>query len=185
MSTRTVTKIPPAPDISDWQMTRAMETLLALRSQLAAIDPTIEDDPRLYEDMLDAEGGDALTVLENVIRSSNEDDRLAELAKTNKADLAQRQSRFERRRDVKRRAAFAAFSALDLPTMQRHDFTAFRHAGRSHVLITNIDASDLQPFVRIEKIPDKDGIGKELRAGRRLEGAELSNPEPGLTVRVR
>jgi hypothetical protein len=175
--------IPAEP--TAWQLSRALEQLLALRQELAAIDPAIEDDPRLYLDMLDGEGGDALSVLTATIRSSIADDRRAEAAKAHKADIAARQAGFERSRDLKRRAAFAAFETLNLPRITEWDFTAYRHKGVPHVLITNIDASALGAFVRIEKVPDKLGIAAELRQGKRLDGAELSNPEPGLTVRTR
>lgn len=170
---------------SGWQLQKALEALLAVRAELAAIDPTIEDDETLYGDMLEGEASDAIAVIVATIRSSCADDRHAEAAKAHKADIAARQARFERARDIKRRAAFAAFDILNLPKITEHDFTAYRHKGVPHVVITNIDANDLQPFVKIEKTPDKLAIKALLKLGERLDGAELSNPEPGLSVRVR
>jgi hypothetical protein len=185
MNTRTAAKTADSPTPSDWQLNQALQILLTTAEALAAIDPTIKDDEKLYADMLEGEAGNALGIIESLIRSSNADDRLAEAARAEKADLAARQARFERRCEIKRAKAFAALEMLGMTRMERADFTAFRHKGFSHVVITDIDAGDLQPFVRIEKTPDKVAIGRLLKAGQDLDGATLSNPEPCMQVRVR
>ena len=57
-------------------------------------------------------------------------------------------------------------------------------AGQPRVIITD-EARLPEQFVRIKREPDKHLIASHLKAGERVEGAELSNSEPTLAVRVK
>ena len=169
---------------SPGETARAMEILMGAREELLSIDPMIALDTKLFQDMLEGEGGDAMDILANIVRQGVEADAMAEMIKARRAMLADRQDRFEKRREVLRRRARDALIALDLPLLETEDFTASITAGKTHVIITNEKALP-DGFCRFTRAPNKDEIGEALRAGGRVEGAELSNPEPGMTVRLR
>ena len=171
---------PPSP----FALARAMAVLATVREELLAIDPNAIEDVALFQDTLEGEGGDALDLLANVVRQSIEAEALAEAVKTRKADLAARQTRFERRQEVLRRIARDALQALGLPKLEMPDFTASVANGRAKVLVTD-DKALPDAFVRITRAPDREAIGEILRAGKQVRGATLSNPEPTLTVRAR
>lgn len=180
----TLTKAVPTAPPSPFKMQQAMTILAGLRDTLLAIDPTIADDPRLFADMLEGEGGDAVAVIERVIRASIDADCMAEAAKLRKQDIAERQTRYERRCAALRKVAFDVLEALGLPRLEREDFTASVGDRAGKVIITDEKALP-KAFTRTTIEPDKTLIAAELKAGRRVRGAVLSNPERGLTIRTR
>jgi hypothetical protein len=171
---------PPSP----YELERAVTALLTLRDQLLDIDPDLADDAQLWANSLDGEGGEALDVVDLLIRASIDADGLAIAAKVRGQEIAERQKRFELRRNSMRRAAFAIFDALQLHKHEREDFTASIRAGTPHVDITD-DKALPDEFVRIKREPDKALIGEALKRREEVPGAVLSNAGPSLAVRRR
>ena len=100
------------------------------------------------------------------------------------AELKARQQRFEQRCDAMRSLAFklmqqAAVKKVELPLA-----TLSIRAGQPRIIITN-EAALPSDCVRIKREPDKIAIKEHLARGEPVPGAELSNSEPVLAVRIK
>ena len=169
---------------SAFRLEQAMSALMEKRDQLLREYPEMADDDRLLSDMLDGESGDAMEVIDRVIRAAIEADMLAKGAKERRNEIAERQARFERRRDNLRAMAFAAFEAIGMSKREAPDFTASIRAGTASVVITD---EKLLPeaLIRVKREPDKTLIGAALKNGREVPGATLSNPMPTIAIRTK
>ena len=116
---------------------------------------------------------DILEVLDRVVEHAISDKKLAELAR-------ERASRIEARSVRAREIARDIVEALEVSPLERPVYTASLTWPRKPV-VTN--AEEL-PDTYIRHAPDLVAIGKALRAGETIPGAELKNPEPQLTIRV-
>jgi hypothetical protein len=116
---------------------------------------------------------DIMEVLDRVIESSIADKKLAEMAR-------ERARRIEARADRTREIATRIVEALAISPLERPVYTASLTFPRKP-LVTN--AEEL-PDTYIRHAPDLVAIGKALRAGETIPGAELRNPEPTLTIRT-
>lgn len=163
-------------------MQRAIERLMEIRFSLEEDDPSITNDPKLYGDMLEGEGGNAMDVIARYVRGAINAEALAEAARVRRADLADRVARFDRRAERLREAVRDAMQILGLKRLEQADFTASVQNGPVGVRITNEDILD-HKYCRITRAPDKIVIGKALKAGEIVEGAELSNPQAILVIR--
>lgn len=172
---------PPSP----YRMAQATAVLLAVRKRLLDEFPDIATDERLFVDMLDGEGGDAIDVLDRVIRASIHAHDMAEAASRRMEALAAREERFERREQMLRGAAFAAMEALELPALNREDFdvTVGNSGGRA-VIITDEELIP-ESYDRISVTKDKAAIRADLLAGKHVPGAELANASPTLRIRTK
>ena len=185
MSTTTRSRRPAPIVPSAWQMEQAMTELLKLRDALLAADPSMADDPALFADMMEGEDTtDALGTLARVLRSSIEDDLLADAAKLRKADIAERQKRFEQRRDAKRRVAQSALEALGLSRLEQEDFTAsvINTAGGIDVPDPTKLAAEYQ---RVTVEANKTAIAAAFKEGKAVEGASRGNGGRSLSLRTR
>lgn len=112
-------------------------------------------------------------------------DRLAECALADKMLAAvadERAKRLEKRSDAVRDVICQMLEALDLGESLERGFYTASLSHRSHVIVTDQDKLP-QSLLRIS--PDKTLIAKLLRKGEQLEGAQLSNPEPSVSLRTR
>ena len=116
---------------------------------------------------------DIMEVLDRVIESSIADKKLAEMAR-------ERAKRVEERSQKSREIALRIIEALGVSPLTRPVYTASLTYPRKP-LVTNADEL---PKEMIREAPDMVAIGKALRAGETIPGAELKNPEPQLTIRV-
>ena len=112
-------------------------------------------------------------LLDKIVEWSIADKKLAELAR-------ERARRIEARSDRAREIATRIVEALGVSPLERPVYTASITYSRKP-LVTNADAL---PGTFIRHAPDLVAIGKALRAGELIPGAELKNPEPQLTIRV-
>lgn len=171
---------PPSP----FAVQRAMTVLLEARERLLTVEPGIEQDERLYLDCLDGESGDAFEIIDRIIAAAIDAEALAEHASRRMAEIAERRARFKRRNEQLRGVAFAMLEALGITKLERADYSAAIRAGSPHVIVT--DAAALpDAMVRVKREPDKTLIGTALKAGNTVDGAQLSNSAPALTIRVR
>jgi hypothetical protein len=116
---------------------------------------------------------DIMEVLDRVVESSIADNKLAELAR-------ERAKRVEERARKSREIALKIIEALGVSPLHRPVYTASITYPRKP-LVTDSRSLPVE-FVRLA--PDLVAIGKALRAGETIPGAELKNPEPQLTIRV-
>ncbi len=174
----------PSRPPSSYKVMLAANELAKLRETLLAIDPTIERDQRLFGDMLEGEGGDALAVIEQLIEASIEAADMAYVAKERLTALAERKARFERRRDAFRTVALQVLERINLRKLERPAWTASITNRPNRVLITDESALD-DNYIRVIREPDKAAITEALKAGDNVPGAALSNGGIGLTVRTR
>ena len=112
-------------------------------------------------------------LLDKIVEWSIADKKLAELAR-------ERARRIEARSDRTREIATRIVEALGVSPLERPVYTASITYSRKP-LVTNADAL---PGTFIRHAPDLVAIGKALRAGELIPGAELKNPEPMLTIRT-
>ena len=146
---------------------RAMSAAMQIISEL----PDNEDHALLLGS-LDGET-DIFEVLDRVVESSIADNKLAEAAR-------ERAKRVEERARKSREIALRIIEALQVSPLERPIYTASITYPRKP-LVTNADEL---PDTYIRHAPDMVAIGKALRAGETIPGAELRNPEPQLTIRV-
>lgn len=171
-------------DISPYKLEQAMSALLSARQRLLAEDPDIAADERLFSDMLEGEAGDAMEMLDRVLRASVHARDMSDAAQARAEEITARYNRYKRRAEALRGVAFAVMDALDLRRRELPDLTASIAAGRPSVMVTD-EASLPEAFVKIERKPDKTIIGAALKAGNIVPGAALSNSLPTLQVRTK
>lgn len=169
---------------SAWQMEQAMSVLLATAARLREDDPELMQDERLFADMLEGETGDAMEVLDRVIRASIVAASFAKEATERAGAIAERATRYRLRADALRGCAFAALTALELPKREQPDFTASVRAGQPNVFIED-EAAVPDPLCRVTRTPDKTLIRAALKGGSTVAGAVLLAGIPSLSVRTR
>ena len=155
-------KLPSAIAIQN-AMSAAMEAISTLPD---------DDDHELLLGVIEGQS-EILEVLDKIVEWSIADKKLAELAR-------ERARRIEARADRAREIATRIVEALQVSPLERPVYTASITYPRKP-LVTN--AGEL-PNAYIRHAPDMIAIGKALRAGETIPGAELKNPEPQLTIRV-
>jgi len=145
----------------------------AMSAAMAAISALPDDeDYGLLISTVEGES-DILEVLDRVVEHAVADSKLAELARL-------RARRIEARADRARDIATRIVEALAISPLERPVYTASITYPRKP-LVTNADEL---PREYIRESADMIAIGKALRAGETIPGAELRNPEPQLTIRT-
>ena len=100
------------------------------------------------------------------------------------ATLKARCDRFEQRSDAMRALAFKVLVQAGVKKLELAAATLSIRAGQSKVIVT--DEARLPPdCIRTRTEPDKVAIKDRLARGEPVDGAELSNSEPTLAVRVK
>jgi Siphovirus Gp157 len=168
---------------SAWKLEQAMSVLLSVRQRLLDDDPEMASDEKLFSDMLDGESGDAMEVLDAVIRASIIATSMAAEAASRAKSISDRATRYKARAEALRGAAFGALSALDIRRHERPDFTASIRMGQPAVVITDESALPAA-FVRTKTEPEKTLIAAALKAGQDVPGAALTNQTPSIQVRT-
>ena len=99
-------------------------------------------------------------------------------------EVRERQARFEQRGDALRGMAFKLMNWADVRKVELPQATLSIRAGQPRVII--VDEARLPPdCVRVRTEPDKITIKNLLARGDQVPGAELSNAEPALSVRIK
>ena len=142
-----------------------------------------EGDETLLADMLEAETG-LNEFLEGVdARRADAEERSVGVEKRIVDNVARR-NRYDRRVDAMRSLAFKLMQQAGLRKLELTEATLSIRAGQPRVIITD-EARLPEQFVRIKREPDKHLIASHLKAGEPVPGAELSNSEETLAVRVK
>jgi hypothetical protein len=166
----------PGPVLTPYQAKQIMATVEATRQRLLDIDPDIEQDAKLYLDMLDGES-DAVDIMREFGRAYVDNNTLAEATATRIADLQARKARFDRRADAWKGALHALCQVAGIPGLPDTDFTAYTQSGRQKLKDGIEDRLDELPeiYVRTTREPNKSLILAHLKEGIEVPGAELDN----------
>jgi hypothetical protein len=124
-------------------------------------------------------------VVAAVIRAALFDEALAEGLKGHIQTLEGRLQRLKERADARRRIARDAMVEVDLKKITAPDFTVSVKAGAPALVV--VDAASVPAAYWVPREPrlDRAGLLSDLKNGLVVAGAELANPVPVLSVRVR
>lgn len=145
--------------------------------------PELETDEILRRDTLEGET-DAMALLSRLVRARNETQALVNGIGEYAKELAERKSRLERRAEACRMMAFQILDAANIPSLTLPEATLTIQRGQQSVVVTDEEKLP-EKFIRTKREPDKTAIKEALKAGEAVEGAELSNANPYLTIRTK
>lgn len=166
-----------------------MERLgLATLTYKTVRDRILGEDPNLDEQTL-ADTVEGLTDLQDIvqaiIRSALVDEALASGLKSRIAEMQARLARLDDRASKRRQIARDVMVEIDLKKITAPDFTISVRPGAPGLVVVDESAIPAAYFVAREPRLDRAGLLGELKGGGQVAGAQLSNPEPVMTVRVR
>jgi hypothetical protein len=167
---------------SGWTIETVMAIANSALSRLEAsdIDMAMDDDALL--EILRGEGADVDMVLRRLILASLEAKSLADGVKARMDDLRARKERFEKRAEAWRGAAFGVMDALGVTKHVTAEYTASLSSPRPGLVITDEMALPAE-YVVVTRAPDKAKIKAAMAEGVVIDGAEMQNGSPVLTVR--
>ena len=168
---------------SGWKIEQAMSAAMSALSRMEAAGTVDNDEAALLAALRD-EGADVETLLVRVLRAMGEAKAAWQAGSDRMDDLALRQKRYALQAEEHRRTAFAMMDALGLDKFRSAEFTVTIGAPKVGVVVT--DAAVLaDEFMRITRTPDKAAIAKALADGVVVDGAEMQNGMPTMTVRTK
>jgi hypothetical protein len=150
-------------------------------AELAARFPDISEDPEFLTDTLD--GLSSLPeAIAATLRAGREDLVVAEALGKQIERLQARKARLVERADRRKALALWAMQESNRRRIDAPDFIAYITMGRSKVVIPDESAVP-DEYMRIKKEPDRKKTGEDLRLGKDLSWASLSNPAPIIIVK--
>jgi hypothetical protein len=164
------------------QLTFSAIHYIAIRERLQAADPTLDE-----QTLADTVEGltDVHDILTAILRAALEDEAMATGLKVRIADMEDRLGRLQDRAAKRRQIVKEAMTELEIKKLQAPDFTASLRPGfPSLVVLNENDIPSIYWEPRDPKL-DRATLIADLKQGRDVGGASLSNPEPVLSVRVR
>jgi hypothetical protein len=120
-----------------------------------------------------------------VIRSALLDEALQAGLRTRLEEMRRRLERLEERSAKKRQLALEAMCEVGLKKLEQPDFTAFTRAGTPSLLVKSEREVPADYWVPQPPKLDRHGLLIDLKRGKEIAGAQLSNPEPILAVRTK
>ena len=160
------------------------QLLFAVIERLITKYPEIAEDAVLRADMLEGET-DISDVLTDLIRVGEEARAFRDATKQQQDNLKARAERYGRRLEFTREFMMAILEAADLRKWELPEATVFLRNNPPQ-LVGEPDADALpDDLVKIERKPDRAKIKDALKAGRAIEGLQLSNQPPSVVVTVR
>ena len=142
-----------------------------------------DGDEQLLADMLEG-STDFHRFLDAVVGRMSEANAFAEGINLLLDDLKQRRERFAQRSEAMRALAFKVMTAAEMRKVELAAATLSIRAGQPKVIVTD-EAALPENCIRIKREPDKVLIKELISQGVPISGAELSNAEPTLAVRVK
>lgn len=150
---------------------------------LKAIYPEISEDIDLLADTIEGQTNlDA--ILEKLVGFVLDAESMAEAVKARKAEISERQKRFERQSETGRKAIHQLMEAACQSKIVLPEATLSILPGRQNVAIFDLDSLPQGTF-KTERIPDKAAIKSLISAGEDIPGAELRTSADTLSVRTR
>jgi len=142
-----------------------------------------DGDEQLLLDSLEGET-DFHRVLAAVVRRICEAEACAEGIGDLIREVRERQARFERRSDAMRALAFKLMTQAEVRKLELPQATLSIRAGTPKVIITDESALPFE-CVRLKREPNKVAIKEHIERGEQVPGAEMSNREDVLSVRIK
>jgi hypothetical protein len=153
-----------------------------LRRRIVANDPDLDD--RTLEDTLEGLT-DLQEIIGALIRSALVDEALCEGLKARIAELQARSTRLDERASKRRQIARDVMIETETKKLVAPDFTASLRAGSPALVV--VDDKTIPPQFWEPRDPrlNRAALLVELKQGASVAGAQLSNPEPVLSVRTK
>jgi hypothetical protein len=142
-----------------------------------------DGDEQLLADMLEAETG-LNEFLARVVDVMDDAEENIDGIETKMDQRKARKARFEQRYEAMRALAFKLMQQANLKKLVLPTATLSIRAGTPKVIITD-EAALPENCIRIKREPDKVLIKELISQGVPISGAEMSNAEPTLAVRVK
>ena len=120
-----------------------------------------------------------------VIRSALVDEALHSGLRFRLDDMTERLSRLELRANKKRELALHAMTEAGLSRLEQPDFTASARVGSRALVVIAEDQIPEAYWVPQPPKLDRQSILAELKRGADILGAQMSNPQPVLSVRTK
>jgi hypothetical protein len=155
---------------------------LALKERLLAECPDADEDT--FRDTL--EGITELhEMIAAVVRSALVDEALQTGLRTRLEEMRQRLARLAERGAKKRQLALDAMCDAGLKKLEEPDFTASARAGLPHLVI--VAAPEISEHYWVPQPPklDRQALLADLKQGAVIQGAQLGNSRPILSVRTK
>jgi hypothetical protein len=169
---------------SGYRVEQALAAWMAARSRLLTEDSELAHDEAALSELLGPEEGDVELILARTLRAARHSKSMADAAAEQIEDMQARKARYLRRNETMRATAFAIMDAMGRTKVEFPDMTASVRAGQPSVIVTDEDAiPDI--YVRTERKPDKSTILSALKSGLTVEGCELGNAPPSLSLRTK
>jgi hypothetical protein len=171
---------------SAWTVQVALSSWHATRSRLLTEDVDLAQDEQQLAALLGAETDDITEIEHRLARAIVTATAMAETADTLAANLIARRDRYRRRVQQYKATLFAIMDAIGCRRLELPDCTVSTRAGPPAVIVTD-EAALPDRFIRVEttRRADKAAIATALKDGEVVDGAELSNAMPVLSVRSR
>jgi hypothetical protein len=152
------------------------------RERLLAIWPDID-----CETLADTLEGitDLHEMIAVVVRSALVDEALHAGLRSRIGDMKERLSRIELRASKKRELALEAMSEAGLSKLEQPDFTASARVGSPALLVIAEDRIPEAYWLPQPPKLDRQAVLGELKRGIEIAGAQMSNPKPVLSVRIK
>jgi hypothetical protein len=151
-------------------------------------DRLLTEDPDLDERTL-ADTVEGLTDLHEIVtaivRSALEDEALATGLKTRIGEMQGRLERLEDRSSKRRQIARDVMTEIELKKIVAPDFTVSVRPGSPALVVVDEKVIPASFFEPREPRLNRQALLAELKGGAAIAGAELSNPTPVLSVRIR
>jgi Siphovirus Gp157 len=160
----------------------AATTYRTIRDRIRAQDPQINE-----QTLADTVEGltDVHEILQAIIRAALTDEALATGLKCRISDMQGRLERLQDRASKRRQIAKDAMIELDLKKITAPDFSASLRPGIPALMVLNEDAVPKTYWEPGEPRLRRQVLASDLKGGAEVAGANLSNPEPVLSVRIR
>lgn len=154
----------------------------AIRDRIRAHDPEIDE-----QTLADTVEGltDLHEIIQAVVRSALLDEALARGLKCRIADMQGRLDRLQDRSSKRRQIAKDVMVHLNLKKINAPDFTVSIRDGSPSLIVINEDEVPKIYWQPGEPRLKRQQLAEDLKQGEEIAGAELSDPEPILTVRTR
>lgn len=155
--------------------------LLAEVDALFVAYPELSEDETLRADMLEGETA-AYDVLSRLVAIERESDNMSTAIAGRIAALGVRKAREDKRKEAMRKLMLRIMQAGDIQKAKLVEATVSIAKGRDSVHITD-ESAIAKRYLKVVTSPDKTKIGEDLKAGKKVKGAEIKTGEPTLQVR--
>jgi hypothetical protein len=153
-----------------------------IRDRIRNLDPSLDD-----QTLADTVEGltELHEILQGVIRAALADEALAAGLKGRIGEMEDRFQRLADRASKRRQIAKEVMTELGIKRLEAPDFTASVRAGMPSLVV--LDESEIPSIYWEPRDPklDRTTLIADLKSGREVGGATLSNGEPILSVRTR